>query len=138
MAKILKILLILFLLGSLGATVYYANTIVTISSRASFNTGTVSTENSYVFASPVSARADGQETIRITIFVLSQQGLGIQALPVELETNRTTVKILPVSPVTDESGKAYFELSSLSPGPITTVAKVAGDTLNQKLTVSFY
>jgi len=138
MAKTLKLLLILFLLISLGATVYYATRVVTLSSRASFNTGTISTENSYIFASPITAKADGQESIRITIFILSQQGLGIQAVPVELTSTRQTIKITPISPTTDETGKAYFELSSTTPGPATIVATVEGQEINQKLTISFH
>ncbi len=138
MAKVLKIFLLLFLLLSLSATFYYANQVVNLSSRASFTSTDLSTENSYVFASPVTAKSDGQETIRITIFILSEQGLAIPSVPIDLVISRSTVKITPISPTTDESGKAYFELSSIMPGPVTVVAKTDNSEINQKLTVSFY
>lgn len=138
MAKILKILLIIFLLGSLVATTYYATRVVTYTSKATFTNQNVSAENSYIFASPVTAKADGVESIRVTIFILNQQGLGAAGLGVNLTSNKANLKITPVSPITDETGKSYFEISSVEPVAGILVATVESQELNQKLTVSFY
>ncbi len=138
MAKILKIFLILFLLVSLGATTYYATRVVTYTSKASYTSRDVSAENSYVFASPVTARADGVESIRVTIFILNQQGLGAPGLTVSLTSNKPNLKITPISPTTDETGKAYFEITSLDPVASIIVASLESQELNQKITLSFY
>lgn len=111
--------------------------IVFFSKATSSNNPITTLENSYLFASPVQAKADGQEKIRITVFVLDGRGLGV--------SNRTVTLNLPqhltsihVQSITDESGKAIFDLSSVNKGTFNISALADNKELPQKLRVVFY
>lgn len=138
MSKILKLIILIVLLFSLFFSSYYLAQITVLNSRASNYVTILSPDNSYVFASPVAAKADNDQRIRITIFLLSNQGLPVVGVTVKLTTSRQTVNIIQVSPQTDETGKAYFDLSSTQAGPATIIASVESQPLPQKITVSFY
>ena len=58
-------------------------TIISTKKNGNNKQSTVSLENSYLFASPLQAKADGKEKIRLTVFVLSGQGLGVQNQKIE-------------------------------------------------------
>lgn len=138
MSKILKLFILLVLLLSLFFSSYYLAKITVLSSRASNYVTVLNPDNSYVFASPVAAKADNDQRIRITVFLLNNQGLPVVGATVKLTTSRQTVNISQVSPQTDETGKAYFDLSSNLAGPATILASIESQTLPQKITVSFY
>lgn len=138
MSKILKLFILIVLLLSLFFSTYYLAKITVLSSRASTYATILSPENSYVFASPIAAKADNEQRIRITVFLLNSQGLPVVGATVKLTTSRQTLNISQVSPQTDETGKAYFDLSSNLPGPATVLAAVESQTLPQKITISFY
>lgn len=113
------------------------------SGRASTASGSVSrgiadlsVENSYVFASPVAADADGSSIIRITAFLLSAQGLGISGAKVQLKLD-ASVKISQNEPVTDAFGRATFDLISSTRGDYTISAEAEGALLPQKVAISF-
>lgn len=98
--------------------------------------GSLVLENCYLFASPLQARADGQEKIRVTIFALSNQGKGISGEAVFLgEDNR--LELTAVQSVTDELGRALFDLSSTVVGEYLIEARVGNQVLPQKVRVSF-
>jgi len=96
----------------------------------------ISFDNSYLFASPLKA-AVKVERIRITAYILDGQGMGVSGKQVILGNNDTNLQIYPISPVTDDSGRATFDVSSTEAGLFTIEASVGGKKLSQKVTVSF-
>lgn len=96
----------------------------------------LSRENSYIFASPITAAADGTSIIRITVFILNNQGLGVGGLSVELKTSGP-VQIAKTQAVTDTLGRAIFDVTSTSRADYTIRAEVSGVSLPQSVSVSF-
>ncbi|MBI2029970.1 Ig-like domain-containing protein [Candidatus Gottesmanbacteria bacterium] len=96
----------------------------------------ISQENSYIFASPLQAQSGRQQQIRITLFILNSQGLGVSGETVSL-VNDLGLTIDAVQPVTDNYGKAIFDLSSQNPGKYKIMAKIGSTTLPQSVTISF-
>lgn len=100
--------------------------------------GNLSLDNSYLFASPISAFSDGNSIIRITAIVLSEQGLGIANQQISLKVSPDNgVKISPVQPATDTFGRAIFDLTSNAPGNYTISAGVSNTTLPQTVSIVF-
>lgn len=97
----------------------------------------ISKENSYVFASPVSAIADGVSIIRVTVFILNNQGLGVSGQKVRLQSSGA-ITIRETVPVTDEFGRATFDLTSSAPGDCRISADISGLALPQTVSVSFH
>ena len=111
--------------------------LIFFSKANSSSSSLVTLENSYLFASPIQAKADGQEKIRVTVFILDGRGLGV--------SNRTVTLNLPqhfinthVQSITDESGKAIFDISSATQGTYNISALADNKELPQKLRVVFY
>lgn len=134
---ILVIILIVFLF-TLGILVYYIRFQTSIAPKASnFNTArSVSITNSYVFASPVRASAGG-DLIRVTVFVLDSEGNGLFDQKVTLKTNSTNVVVKDVQSLTDETGKAVFDLSSEVSGNYVVDAYANNIQLPQSLKVIY-
>jgi len=110
-----------------------------ISSRAaetSVGYGTFSNENSYVFASPVSAVGDGISIIRITVVVLNNQGLGVENQIVQLK-EENGLRIETILGKTDAFGRAIFDVTSNSPGSYKIGAVVSDTPLSSQVSVSF-
>ena len=106
------------------------------SARTPSSQGMVSGENSYIFVSPISAFADGISIIRVTVFMLNNQGLGVAKQTVKLNTSGPlTVK--SVEPITDDYGRAIFDVISSTPGNYTLSAGIAGLTLSHTVSISF-
>lgn len=97
----------------------------------------ISKENSYIFASPITSIADGSSAIRVTVVLLNNQGFGAANQTVSLKvTNPVSVK--PISPTTDNFGRATFDVTSQTPGNYT-ISAVSGDvTLPQTVSISFH
>lgn len=96
----------------------------------------LSVENSYVFASPVAADANGSSIIRITVFLLSTQGLGLSGVKVDL-TYDGPVRISQNEPTSDTLGRATFDLISNTAGDYTISASVGGVKIPQTVSISF-
>ena len=130
----LVIILIIFLV-TLGVLVYYIRFTTTIAPKASsFNTvNAVSISNSYVFASPVRAKAGG-DMIRVTVFLLDDQGNGIYDKKVNLRGN---LIIKEIQSLTDETGKAVFDLASSVIGTYTLEAFTEKIILPQRIKVIY-
>lgn len=96
----------------------------------------VSGENSYIFVSPISAFADGISTIRVTVFMLNNQGLGVAKQTVNLKTS-DSLTVKQVEPKTDDYGRAIFDVISSTPGNYTLSAETAGLTLSHTVSISF-
>ena len=101
------------------------------------NTLLFSSDNSYIFASPIRAAADGKSIIRITVFILDNQGLGIPNQLITLKINGA-VTIGQTAPTSDALGRALFDLTSTTAGSYTINASAGGTSLIQKASVSFY
>ncbi len=109
------------------------------SGRASSGSGgtvALSRENSYLFASPVVAQADGISYIRITVYLLNNQGFGIGGQKILLNLLKP-LTIGQTQPVTDVFGRAIFDLTSTNPGDYTISAEALGVSLPQTVSVSF-
>lgn len=137
----LPLIIFLFFLFSVSI---FLTAFVLNSQRTSFfssaNSGpsdnSVSSENSYVFASPLQAQAQNLEKVRITVFVLNGQGLGIPGLNVSI-VSVAGISVTEVQPTTDAYGKAIFDISAVSPGDYIISAQVGSTVLPQSVTVSF-
>ena len=107
-----------------------------LKSRASIKLTSFSQENSYIFITPLQARANGQEKIRLTVFILNDQGLGVFGKKIYITRNEA-LNIEEIQSLTDNFGKAYFDISSNKPGDYYLEIKVDGKTLNQKAHLVF-
>ncbi len=92
--------------------------------------------NSYIFGSPLTAKANDQEKIKVSIFLLNDQGLGVEGKMIELKAD-TGVNIEISQPQTDSTGQAIFYLTSSSIGRYQVQAQAEGQSLPQTLTVNF-
>ncbi|PJE67349.1 hypothetical protein COU95_02900 [Candidatus Shapirobacteria bacterium CG10_big_fil_rev_8_21_14_0_10_40_9] len=136
---VLAIIIFLILLFSLGATIIFVRQRTSFFGRAftpGGSVGEVALENSYLFASPLQAQADIKEKIRVTIFILDSQGKGIYNQPVFLGQDER-LEIIPVQAVTDELGRAIFDVSAKVPAEYLIEARVGNQVLPQRIRVSF-
>ncbi|NTU46045.1 hypothetical protein HGA88_00265 [Candidatus Roizmanbacteria bacterium] len=104
--------------------------------RASVNQATISVDNSYVFVTPLKARANSLDKIRITVFLLNNQGLGVMGKTIVLGFDNK-LKIDAVQETTDANGKTVFDISAANTGEYFIEIKVDNITLPQKAHVSF-
>lgn len=106
-------------------------------SRASASSYSFSVDNSYVFVTPLRARANSQEKIRITTFILNNQGLGVMGRKVFLATD-PSLTIETIQGLTDAYGKAFFDVSSSKGGEYFLEITVDDTPLKQKAHLSYY
>ena len=104
--------------------------------RADVSQATFSIENSYVFVTPLRARAGGQEKIRVTVFVLNNQGIGVSTKQVQV--SGSSLNIETAQGITDAYGKAMFDVSSQNKGDFEAEVTIEGRVMNQKARVTFY
>lgn len=97
--------------------------------------GQVSLSNSYVFASPIEAKSGG-EYIRVTVFVLDQEGSGVVNKKVTVGNNPDLQFDRNVRE-TDAYGKAFFDVMSNKSGTYVIEASVDGKALDQMVKISF-
>jgi hypothetical protein len=138
-SALLILLLIIFLLFSLVFSVFYIRQRTTFFGRAFSSletTGDVALDNSYLFISPLSAQSGGKEKIRLTVFLLDNQGKGVANQAVFLGQNEK-MEITIVQGVTDNLGRAYFDIASFSPGDYYLEAKVNDQILPQRVKLNF-
>ena len=131
--------LLVFLILSLFASLYLLmqTTVFFGQAKVAVPDKIDSLANSYLFASPLQAKADNQELVRITVFLLDSRGLGIPHQNVSLDLP-ATVNSRPIQPITDDSGKAVFDLSSATTGRFSVSAQSQGLTIPQTVSVVFY
>lgn len=136
MKKTLPFLLLLGVI-MIGFTVLFGlYEVKFFNSRASVSSSSFSPDNSYVFVTPLTARANGQEKIRLTVFVLNNQGLGVLGKKVFILPN-AALNIETIQGLTDSYGKAYFDISANQPGEYFLEVKADDTALNQKAHLSF-
>lgn len=127
------IIVILILLLVLSLSI--AKNRVSILTRA-YGSGNVEIANSYIFASPIKAKAGTEERVRLTAFILDSQGKGVFGKPVIIGQSNE-VKVIPIQPTTDDLGKAVFDLTSSIPGYYVIEASVDGKIIPQRVGVTF-
>lgn len=103
-----------------------------MSGRASVINNSIDPDNSYVTYSPLSAKVTDSIKIRVTVLILSPQGLGVSGIAVSLSNPGNALKIETVSGTTDTFGKAEFDVSTKTAGEYTIEAKAGGVAITQK------
>ncbi len=105
--------------------------------RADISNASYSVDNSYIFISPLQATANGQEKIRVTVFILNNQGLGVLGKKVAVKPVQG-LSIETVQSLTDQSGKAVFDASSTISGEFYLEVLVDDKSLPQKAHLSYH
>lgn len=111
--------------------------------RADVSQASFSIDNSYVFVSPLRTKAASSDTatagerVRITVFILNNKGLGVMGKKIVVEVD-TNLKIDAIQGVTDQFGKAVFDVSSAQAGEYFLDIKIDNISLKEKAHVSFY
>lgn len=146
-AVVIMLVILLFLIGGLAISVYLVQRQTFVKSEAYTqestdqqlpgNKGSIDKQNSYIFASPLRAKAKGQEYIRVTVYVLDPTGNGVMGKRVEIKDATNNVQIKSQSSVTDANGSAYFDIYSPLMGAFALQAYVEGEALEQNVTVVF-
>jgi len=137
MRKSIPFFLIILLILLLSVSFFWIYEAKFFIGRASVSRTSFSVDNSYVFATPLRARANGQEKIRITVFVLNNQGLGVMGKRVVIGQSEA-LNVEMIQGLTDQLGKAVFDITSNKPGEYYLEVKVEDMTLPQKVRLSFY
>ena len=137
MTRKLLIPLILLPLLILIVLVLIYRPLIFLNRASGSSSSTPLTANSYLFASPVAAKADGQQSIRITIFILDGQGLGVSNQTVTLSLP-APLSQKPVQPQTDQYGKAIFDLTSTTADKFKVSASINSGQIPQSLNLVFY
>jgi hypothetical protein len=94
-------------------------------------------QNSYLFASPLTAKSDGLEKIRLTIFLLDSRGLGVSNQKVNINAP-STLTLTNIQAVTDDTGKAIIDASSSIATTYQISASTDNQVLPQKVKITFY
>jgi len=136
MAGSKKYTIIAFLIFSLAAVFYLIFKTTSFAPKAN-TPSVVALENSYLFASPLQAKADGLEKIRITVFILDGKGLGVNNQTISL-TNSGYINVDNIQSITDSYGKAIFDITSTNKRQINIQAKTEKASIPQPVTVTFY
>lgn len=126
------------------ATLFLVGRTTIFQKRAFTSSSSYVLENSYLFASPLQAKAgnkttpaDHREQIRLTVFLLDGRGLGVASQTVSLQLP-TNITIINQQEITDSTGKAVFDITSSSAQTFYVTATVGGAKLPQKVRVVFY
>ena len=136
MKNSIKILIIFLIVLALFVILFGLYEVKFFKSRASVISRSFSVDNSYVFGTPLQARANGQEKIRLTIFLLNNQGLGVMGKKVIIAPD-SALNIDTIQGLTDDFGKAYFDISSEKKGEYYLEIKADDTALNQKAHLIF-
>jgi hypothetical protein len=129
--------IIAFLSLALIASVFLVVRTTTTYQRAAGSATSIVLENSYLFASPLQAKADNKEMIRITIFLLDGRGLGVANQTVTLNLPKN-ITVANQQETTDQNGKAIFDLVSSTAQTANITAKTDSTKLPQSVKIVFY
>ena len=134
----MAVFMIVFILFALTMTVSLVSERTSLFGKAqtSISTGRFSPDNSYVFASPLSALANGQEKIRVSVFLLDTEGLGVSGKRVFMG-QVVELKVKEVQPISDSLGKALFDVSSTQKGEYYIEVGADSQVLPQKARITF-
>lgn len=129
------ILLAIFLLG-IGSFAWLQDNAVLIN-RAEATRRDFSVANSYLFVTPLRAKANNDEKIRITVFILNNQGLGVPGKSVKIGLD-PLLDIQIIQGITDDYGKAVYDVKSQKSGEYYLEVEIEGKKLPQQARLSFY
>ncbi|MFN4212908.1 MAG: Ig-like domain-containing protein [Microgenomates group bacterium] len=133
--KLTGLMLIFFLAFSLFTSFMIFNKPLSRLTRAK-EEFIASADTSLVFAWPLTAKADNQSSVMVSIFVRNFNNIPLPNKKVSLTTNLGTVT--EIQPITDKAGKATFKLNSNTPGIAQLTAVVDNQIqLKQKVSVKF-
>lgn len=133
---VLFLVLILFLYLVKSPLIFRSGAFSPATTITEMGSGSLSLDNSYVFASPLRAKTNG-EKIRITVFILSDRGVGMSGKTVSIGGGKL-LQVVSIQPVTDAQGRATFDVASeSSPGVYIIQAATDGVNLKQTATISF-
>ena len=134
----MAVFMIVFMLFALTMTVSLVSERTSLFGKAQVfvSTGRFSPENSYVFASPLSALASGQEQIRVSVFLLDTEGLGVSGKRVFLG-QAVELKVKDIQPISDSLGRALFDVSSTKKGEYYIEVGADSQVLPQKARITF-
>ena len=108
-----------------------------MSGRASVVNNSFDPENSYVISTPASVKVADKAKIRVTVVILSPQGLGVAGKVVTLSNPESQLNIDVTGANTNTLGSAYFDVSSKVTGDFYLEATVNGTKLPQKAHLLF-
>lgn len=128
------IVLLILIVGFIGVFGLYE--VKFFNTRADISQATFSIDNSYIFNTPSQARANGQDKIRLTVFILNNQGLGVLGKKIFVGTD-SSLNIEVIQGITDNYGKAYFDISATKAAEYFLEIKVQDEALNQKAHLVF-
>lgn len=137
MKRIITFLLIAILALFLFSAFFFLKETKSFISRASVSQQSFSVDNSYLFVTPLRAPANGTDKVRVNVFVLNSQGLGVLGKNIYLGKD-AALKTDEIQSTTDQYGKAVFDISSQSPGEYFLDVRVEDTLLPQKAHISFY
>lgn len=128
------VLLLAVIVGFITAFGFYEVKFFT--GRASVSQASFSIDNSYIFSTPSQARANGQEKIRLTVFILNNQGLGVLGKKIFIGTD-PSLNIEAIQGLTDNYGKAYYDISAIKAGEYFLEIRVDDTALKSKARLVF-
>lgn len=107
-----------------------------LTGRANVTQYVFSIDNSYLFVTPLQAKANGEEKVRITVVVLNNQGLGVLGRKVSLGKDPNLITET-VQGLTDDYGKAVFDVMGNKAGDYYLDVVVDNTLLPQKAHLSY-
>lgn len=138
---LIYVLMVVFLLGVAYVVLNLSAGRTSFFGKAS-GAGVFNALNSYVFASPLTAKIGG-EKIRVTVFALDGQGKGVPNKVAavtclnQINCQSGGVTVGGVQPQTDVLGQAIFDVSASVIGKYELQAQVEGQIIPQIVTISF-
>lgn len=133
--NILVLLFLILVVMTLFLSYFYlSRAAITTSTRATQKD--FSTQNSYIFISPLSAQAGGGEKIRVNTFILDSRGIGVQGLIVSFDSMEN-LGIEAIQSTTDSSGKAVFNVAATQAGDYYLELIVNGNRSGLKAHLNF-
>ena len=93
----------------------------------------VSLGNSYLLGDKILAKADGIEKCTVNVFVLDSSDKGVKGMRVNLSGMPSG----EMEGLSDNNGKAAFEISSLTEGQFTLTGSINGVSLEKTLKITF-
>lgn len=122
------------LLVALGLVIYLAvsvipNTLIFLTKASGSNK--VSVNNSILIGEKILANADGKDKCVVMVFALDSKGKGVFGKQVKLSG------LEDQNAITDDSGKARFELTSTEAKQYELTANVGGVALGKTIKVTF-
>jgi len=137
MKKILYFGILFFIILSFFAGLFFFYEARFFSGRASTVQGSFSVENSYIFVTPLKGKANSNERVRITIFILDDKGLGVAGKTVTLAQD-PGILVDSNQAITDSLGKVTFDVAGKSVGEYYLEVVVDEVKLTQKAHLSYY